>query len=211
MKKTVLAIAGILLSISFIAYAAANGGGYYNPFHFFGDFFQHIKLIPGPPGPPGPQGEQGPPGPAGPVGPTGPPGPQGEQGPIGPAGPQGPAGTVAGVQKIVVGTVPADGNVAAGLAYLVVPETMSCNYGPPNGNGRQPTVPCTVYEITFTGQGFTGTPVCTASLYGFESFSGRPLSIVVTPATGNNSVRVVTSTEDQLLNGSFAFTFICAQ
>ena len=36
-----------------IAYAAANGGGYYNPFHFFNDFFHHIKFIPGPPGPPG--------------------------------------------------------------------------------------------------------------------------------------------------------------
>jgi hypothetical protein len=48
MKKMAMVIAVIFIFASFIAYAAANDRGYQNPFHFFKDFFHHIKVIPGP-------------------------------------------------------------------------------------------------------------------------------------------------------------------
>jgi hypothetical protein len=56
MKKTVVTIAGILFSVSLVAYAAASGSGYQNPFHYWLNWF---KVIPGPPGPPAPRGLPG--------------------------------------------------------------------------------------------------------------------------------------------------------
>ena len=199
MKKTVLAIAGILLSVSLITYAAATGAGYHHPFYFFKDFFQHIKLIPGPPGPPGPPGEPGPPGPAGPPGPQGEPGPMG---PAGPQGPQGPAGTAAGIQRVVYGSVDASGRIIQGSGFTVDdPSVRTCSYGASE-------IPCTDYTIRFDPS-FNGIPVCTATLAGNTSFSSQGVSIVIT-GTGTSAVDIRTGATGASI-GSLPFTFICVQ
>jgi len=199
MKKTVLTVAGILLSVTFIAYAAATGGGYYSPFHFFNNFFHWIKVIPGPPGP---QGEPGPPGPAGPAGP---PGPQGEQGP---PGPQGPPGTAAGIQRVVAGTITVNDNGTelgilrgSGFTVSLPTQTGFCTYG-----GGQ--LPCRFYLITFN-EAFSVPPVCTAALYGGDSFQKQPVSIIVT-GVNESSLGIQVGTYSEGL-GYFPFSFICAQ
>ena len=190
MKKTVLAIAGILLSLSFIAYAAANGSGYQNPFHHLLHWF---KVIPGPPGPPGPPGEQGPPGPVGPAG------PQGEQGPIGPAGPQGPAGGTAGIQRVVYGAVDASGAILQGSGYTVgIPSAGTCSYG-------AGSIPCTFYTVNFS-QGFAAVPVCTATLAGSQSFTNQ--GVIVISGTSQNNVNIQTGGSPE---GSLPFNFTCVQ
>jgi len=202
MKKTVLAIAGILLSVSLITYAAATGAGYHHPFYFFKDFFQHIKLIPGPPGPPGPPGEPGPPGPAGPPGPQGEPGPMG---PAGPQGPQGPAGTAAGIQRVVYGSVDASGRIIQGSGFTVdAPSVTTCSYGA----GR---IPCTFYFIQF-GQMFDNIPVCTATIAGAQSFASQAVSIVIT-GTSESALGIQTGVNvpGGSAGGSLSFTFICVQ
>lgn len=199
MKKTVLSIAGILLSVSLITYAAANGGGYQNPFHFFNNFFHWIKVIPGPPGPPG---EPGPPGPAGPAGP---PGPQGEPGPAGPQGPQGPPGTAAGIQRVVYGSVDAAGTVLQGSGYTVdAPSVGTCSYG-------SSSIPCTFYFIRFS-QMFDNVPVCTATVAGAQSFASQAVSIVIT-GTSESALGIQTGVNvpGGTAGGSLTFNFICVQ
>ena len=196
MNKTVLAIAGILFSVSLITYAAANGGGYQNPFHFFNNFFHWIKVIPGPPGPPG---EPGPPGPAGPAGP---PGPQGEPGP---AGPQGPPGTAAGIQRVVYGAVDANGSIIQGSGYTVdAPSVGTCSYG-------AGAIPCTFYFIRFV-QMFDNVPVCTATIAGAQSFASQAVSIVVT-GTSESALGIQTGVNvpGGSAGGSLPFTFVCVQ
>jgi hypothetical protein len=196
MKKTVLAIAGILLSVSLITYAAANGSGYQNPFHFLLHWF---KVIPGPPGPPGPPGEQGPPGQTG---------PQGEQGPMGPAGPQGPAGTAAGIQKVVYGAVDANGSILQGSGYTVVvpPTVRTCSYG------SGPEIPCTDFFIQFDPSFGSIPPVCTATLAGAQSFSSQAVSIVITGTSGSEvSIRTGVNVPNGTTGGSLPFSFICVQ
>jgi len=202
MKKTVLTVAGILLSVTFIAYAAATGGGYYSPFHFFNNFFHWIKVIPGPPGP---QGEPGPPGPAGPAGPPGPQGEQGPPGPAGPQGPQGPPGTAAGIQRVVYGAVDANGSIIQGIGYTVdAPSVGTCSYG-------AGAIPCTFYFIRFT-QMFDNIPVCTATIAGAQSFASQAVSIVIT-GTRESAVGIQTGVNvpGGLPGGSLPFNFICVQ
>jgi Collagen triple helix repeat (20 copies) len=208
MKKMVLVIAAILLVASASAHAAGQDKEYGQPFQFLKSLIDKITLIPGPAGPPGSQGEQGPQGPAGPVGPTGPPGPQGEQGPIGPAG---PAGTVAGIQKVVAGTVIVNDNgteltILRGTGFTVsLPsQTGLCIYG-------SSQLPCRFYLVQFNqlDQPFTSPPICTATLYGENSFQKQPVTIIVT-GTDTNSLGIETGTYSEGL-GFFSFSFICVQ
>lgn len=207
MKRTVLVIAGILLSVTLISYAAATGGGNYSPFHFLNNFCHWIKVIPGPPGPPGPQGEQGPPGPAGPAGPPGPQGEQGPPGPAGPQGPQGPPGTAAGIQRVVYGAVDASGAILQGSGYTVDPPSVgTCTYGVSGS-----AIPCTFYFIRFT-QMFDNVPVCTATIAGAQSFASQAVSIVIT-GTSDSAVGIQTGVNvpGGQPGGSLPFNFICVQ
>ena len=109
-------------------------GGYYNPFHFFNDFFHHIKLIPGTSGTS--QGLRG----AGPPGPTGPPGTAGpEQGPIGPAGTDRTSGRrdpESGLRRR--GCERTDDIAGEAAMPLSVPPTVrTCSYG------ARAEIPCT--------------------------------------------------------------------
>ena len=200
MKKMVLAIAGIFIFASFIAYAAANDRGYQNPFHFFKDFFHYIKVIPGPPGPPGPVGPQGP---------AGREGPQGLQGPTGLTGPQGPPGTAAGIQSVVYGTVSAEGKVLQGSGFAVdIPvREPFCAYG-------VGIIPCRFYQIQFDQDHvFAKPPVCTATIYGDATFTaGQTVSIFITGTT-ENSLGVETGSLSETVSfpGAFPFSFICVQ
>lgn len=199
MKKTVVAIVGILLSVSLITYAAANGSGYQNPFHFLLHWF---KVIPGPPGPPGPPGEPGPPGQTGPQGEQGPMGPAGPQGP---QGPQGPAGTAAGIQRVVYGAVDANGAILQGSGYTVdAPVVRTCSYG-------ATAIPCTDYFIRF-GQWFDSIPVCTATVAGSQSFASQAVSIVISGTSESNlGIQTGVNVPNGPPGGSLAFTFICVQ
>jgi hypothetical protein len=199
MKKTVVAIAGILLSLSLITYAAANGSGYQNPFHFLLNWFKVIPGPPGPAGPPGPPGEQGPPGQTG---------PQGEQGPVGPAGPQGPqgpAGSAAGIQRVVYGAVDANGAILQGSGYSVdAPIVRTCSYG-------AGTIPCTDYFIRFS-QWFDRIPVCTATVAGSQSFASQAVSIVISGTSESNlGIQTGVNVPGGAPGGSMPFTFICVQ
>ena len=190
MKKTVLVVATIFLFASVMPCAANDG-------RFFPWIFDHLRK-PGPPGPPGPAGPQGPHGPAGP------------QGPAGPTGPQGPAGTTDGVQRVVYGTVPAGGVVPPGVGYTVISESYFCDYGEnPSPPGGRLSIPCAVYIITFD-RPFNATPVCTATIYGSDSFARKPVGIIITPLD-RSSVSVATGTTNQEGLGSFPFSFICVQ
>lgn len=194
MKKTVVAIAGILLSVSLITYAAANGSGYQNPFHFLLHWFKVIPGPPGPQGPPGPPGEQGPPGQ------TGPQGEQGPMGPAGPQGPQGPAGTAAGIQKVVYGAVDGSGRIIQGSGFTVdTPAVDECSYG----GGA---IPCTDYTIRFDPS-FSGIPVCTATLAGAQSFTSQAVSIVIT-GTSVSDVSIRTGVT-AASSSSLPFNFVC--
>jgi len=191
MKKTVLVLVAICFFVSVVP-AAANEG------RFLPWFIEHLKK-PGPPGPPGPTGPQGPEGPQGPAGPPGPPGP------TGPQGPQGPAGTAAGIQRVVYGTVNADGRILQGSEFSVQSATPStCSHG-------DSTIPCTFYMIQFR-QMFDNIPVCTATIYGAESFQRPTVSIVIT-GTSESALGIETGVNipNATSGGSVSFSFICLQ
>lgn len=190
MKKTVLVLVVICFFVSVVP-AAANEG------RFLPWFIEHLKK-PGPPGPPGPAGPPGPPGPAGP------------QGPVGPPGPQGPAGTAAGIQRVVYGTVNEEGGILQGSELFSVPSAResTCSYG---YTGNTIRIPCTVYTIQFVTR-FDNIPVCTATIYGPESFQRPTVSIVISRTSEsdldiNTGVNIPNATS----GGSVSFSFICVQ
>ena len=194
MKKIVVALVALCFLVSVVP-ADANEG------KFLQWFMEHLKK-PGPPGRPGPPG---PPGPAGPQGPPGPQGPEGPAGPQGPAGPPGPGGSAAGIQRVVYGTVNADGSIQRGSGFSVESARPStCSYG---GS----TIPCTFYMIQFE-QSFGDVPVCTATIYGPESFARKPVSIVITD-TRVSYLEVETGVDipNVTSGGSVPFSFFCVQ
>lgn len=108
MKKIVLILVALVLSVPAVAFARDNDDDRVPPGRTFqvlqaeigrlqteiGQLMMQIQNIKLKPMSQGPQGSQGPAGPAGPIGPSGSPGPAGPVGAIGPAGPTGPAGPV---------------------------------------------------------------------------------------------------------------------
>lgn len=200
MKKIVIAVVALCFLASVVPAGASEG-------KFLQWFIEQLKK-PGPagrPGPPGPPGPAGPPGPPGPQGPEGPAGPQGPAGLQGPAGPQGPAGSAAGIQRVVYGTVNADGSILRGSGFRVQPYASSiCTYG-------SSRIPCRYYEIQFD-EFFNVAPVCTATIYGGESFQLQPVSIVIT-GTSKSILGVETgiNTPGETSGGSVPFSFICVQ
>jgi hypothetical protein len=116
MKKIVLVLAALVLSVPAFAFAKDNDDDRFPSGRAFQTLQEEISLlqreikrqekqiqnlqlkpspnvIPGVQGPSGPVGPMGPAGPSGPVGAPGPAGPAGPQGPIGLTGPAGPAGS----------------------------------------------------------------------------------------------------------------------
>ena len=109
MKKIVLILVALVLSVPVVAFARDNDDDRVPPGRTFQVLqaeigrlqkeisqlmmqIQNIQLKPMSQGPKGPQGPAGPAGPIGPSGSPGPAGPVGAIGPVGPAGPQGPTG-----------------------------------------------------------------------------------------------------------------------
>jgi len=102
MKKIVLILVALVLSVPVVAFARDNDDDRFPPGRTFqvlqaeiGQLMMQIQNIQLKPMSQGPQGPQGPAGLAGPIGPSGSPGPAGPIGaigPVGPAGPQGPIG-----------------------------------------------------------------------------------------------------------------------
>ncbi len=200
MKKIVIAVVALCFLASVVPAGASEG-------KFLQWFIEQLKK-PGPagrPGPPGPPGPAGPPGPPGPQGPEGPAGPQGPAGLQGPAGPQGPAGSAAGIQRVLYGTVDADGEILRGSGFSVESaRPATCSHG---GS----TIPCTFYMIRFDPS-FGDVPVCTATIYGPESFARQTVSIVIT-GTSESLLGVETgiNTPGATSGGSVSFSFICVQ
>jgi len=130
------------------------------------------------------------------------PGPAGRPGP---PGPPGPAGSAAGIQRVLYGTVDADGEILRGSGFRVQPYASSiCTYG-------SSRIPCRYYEIQFD-EFFNVAPVCTATIYGGESFQLQPVSIVIT-GTSESLLGVETgiNTPGATSGGSVSFSFICVQ
>jgi len=109
MKKIVLILVALVLSVPVVAFARDNDDDRVPPGRTFQVLqaeigrlqkeisqlmmqIQNIQLKPMSQGPKGPQGPAGPAGPIGPSGSPGPAGPVGSIGPVGPVGPQGPIG-----------------------------------------------------------------------------------------------------------------------
>jgi hypothetical protein len=108
MKKIVLILVALVLSVPVVAFARDNDDDRVPPGRTFqvlqaeigrlqkeiGQLMMQIQNIQLKPMSQGPQGPQGPAGPAGLIGPSGSPGPAGPIGAIGPAGPAGPQGPI---------------------------------------------------------------------------------------------------------------------
>jgi hypothetical protein len=96
-----------------------------------------------------------------------------------------------------------DGTILRGRGFtvFVTPQELGCRYG--GGS-----LPCTFYEIRFV-QAFSDPPVCTATVYGAESFQKQPVSILIT-GTNAEALGVETGTYSEG-SGSFPFSFICVQ
>ncbi|HPK18697.1 MAG TPA: hypothetical protein PK814_07455, partial [Syntrophales bacterium] len=114
-------------------------------------------------------------------------------------------GSAAGIQRVLYGTVDADGEILRGSGFSVESaRPATCSHG---GS----TIPCTFYMIRFDPS-FGDVPVCTATIYGPESFARQTVSIVIT-GTSESLLGVETgiNTPGATSGGSVSFSFICVQ
>lgn len=85
-----------------------------------------------------------------------------------------------------------------------MPSSSTCTFG-------STSIPCASYGIYFS-QEFADTPVCTATVYGQQSFAGAPVSIVI-ESVDKASLFVKTGINRPGLTsgGEVAFSLICVQ